>query len=478
MTFFVLGLNHETAPVAVRQAFALDAEAQRHLYRTLARSQDAELILLSTCNRTEAYLYGTTADVLALRKAMSHRAGTDWPEDASFLYEDEDAVRHVLQVTAGLRSMVLGDAQILAQVKDAYRLADDENCVDTLMHRLMHTAFRTAKRVISETALTSGTASVASAAVAAARDYFAQHALPGLTGRRVLLVGAGQMGQLALEALASYGLAETVVVNRSPERAQTLADKMGARTVAWAERHAAVQDADVVLVATGAPEPVLTAEHLPARPDAPTSTLLLDIAVPRNVDPALDTQPGYAVIDLDTLNARCDQARTRRRSDVPEAAAICEEALNEYVTWVFHQQGLQPAIQAIRETFEAIRVQEIERHHHRFSETDRDQLDRITRSILQKLLAVPIVRLKSVDPDSIDFVRGIKLLHGLFSRPTCEDESAQQAQQQDVTLKGARQVNSPGRCPFETHDGALSEDVEETLRAALRLPSSDADAEQ
>jgi glutamyl-tRNA reductase len=339
----------------------------------------------------------------------------------------------------------------------------------------MHTAFRTAKRVISETALTSGTASVASAAVAAAREYFDRQGLPGLAGRRALLVGAGQMGQLALEALISHGLTEIVVTNRSPERAQTLADKMGAHTVTWQDRYAAVQAADVVLVATGAPEPILVADQLPARPDASTPTLLLDIAVPRNVDPALDAQPGYAVIDLDALDARRAHARAQRRADVPEAEAICEEGLNEFVTWVFHQQGLQPAIQAIRETFETIRVQEIERHHHRFSETDRADLDRITKSILQKLLAVPIVRLKSVDPDSIDFVRGIKLLHGLFSRPTCEDESAQQAQQQDVTLKGARQVNSPGRCPFETHDGASADDAEETLRDALRLPSDAAD---
>ncbi len=469
MTFFAFGLNFEKAPVKVREVFALDAEAKRAFYRALRLSENAELIVLSTCNRTEVYLYGDETDVAQVQAALCRRADTVWPPDAAFLVRDEDAVLHVLQVASGLRSQVLGDAQILAQMKEAYRIAVEEDGVKTVMHRLLHTAFRAAKRVIHETDLSSGAASVSSVAVAAARRHF--EAEGGLTGRRVLLVGAGQMGRLVLEVLRADAPAAVAVTNRSAERAAEVAEAAGAACITWENRYAAIAEADVVVVATGAAVPVLHAAALSSAEGR--NVLLIDLAVPRNVDPAADALPGYTVLDLDALTACIEQAEQSRRAEIPAAEQICEEALAEFVAWVFHQQALQPTIYAIREMFEGVRQQEVARHQSRFAEADREEIDRLTQSIVQKLLAVPIVRLKSVEPESIDFVRGVHLLNALFARPDCEDapqpaptpEASPRLSQKSLPRLG------PAQCPLDEHAAAQPEmqPAEALLRQALRL---------
>jgi len=421
MTFFAFGINFETAPVDVRGAFALKEESLRTIYRRAAVSGSTEFVILSTCNRTEAYLFGSEADVDTVKTVLTEEVGQAWPEANAFQYRDENAVRHLLHVTAGLRSMVPGDAQILAQVKEAYRIAVEEDRVGTVLHRLIHSSFRAAKRVASETELSSGAASISSAAVAMARTCFEAEGRPGLEGCRALLVGTGQMGRLALQALNRYDLAALAVTNRSRERAQMAAEVAGAHVVEWDALHEAVAGFDVVIVATGAEEPVLWADRLPRKSEHDRKTLIIDIAVPRNVQSAVGEIPGYTVLELDAIQAWTQHVERTRRAEIPRAEEICEETLAEFVSWMFHQQALQPAIQAIRDTFDHIRLQEIERHQHRFSSADYETLDRLTRSIMQKLLAVPIVRLKSTDPESIDFVRGVKLLQHLFSRPGCEE---------------------------------------------------------
>lgn len=451
MTFFAFGINHETAPVEVREAFAVSENAQRAFYRQLNLPASSELILLSTCNRTEVYLFGTEADVAAATDLLSTSVGQPWPQSQSFLYQDEAAVRHLLGVACGLRSMVLGDAQILAQVKGAYQIAVEEERVGTVLHRLVHSTFHAAKRVASETALSSGAASVSSAAVAMARTALEDAGRGGLDGAGVLVLGTGKMGRLALQSLSRFGLRRLSVANRSRETAAVVAEVAGADVVDWESRHAAASAADVVIVATGADKPVLCADRLATKGAHDLHTLLIDIAVPRNVEQAVASLPGYTVLELDALQAWTHQVERTRRAEVPHAEQICEELLAEFVTWMFHQQALQPVIETIRDTFDSIRLQEIERHQHRFASADYAELDRLTRSIMQKLLAIPIVRLKSVDPESIDFVRGIRLLQHLFSRPGCEGAplSARPglAEQAPVSLEKAV-------CPVDEH-GAL-----------------------
>lgn len=464
MTFHAIGLNHEHASVEQADAFALSAEAQASMYESLLLSDDGEVVVLSTCNRTEAYLYGTDTDVQRVVKALERTVDAPWPAEDAFRYRDEAAVRHVLQVTAGLRSMILGDSQILAQVKTAYQRAVDAHQVHSLLHRLMHTAFRAAKRVSTETTLMEGAASISTAAVEMARQHLRNRpASVSLDDASVLLVGAGKMGRLALNALPGPAPGALFVTNRSPDRARAVADTFDAEVVDWDERHAQLRTADLVVVATGAPHPIVQTDALPgARPS--TDTLLVDIARPRNVEPGVGEVPGYEVCDLDDLNTWTDTVQARRASSVPEAEAICEELLSDFVTWVFHQQALQPAIQAIRETFDAIREQEVERHAHR-TDMDRSEVEQLTKSIMQKLLAVPIVRLKNVDPDSIDFVQGIKLLHALFAPSEEEGRTLQEAgREAQPSLSEA-----PSDCPYLTHDPGEAEDKGEAIDEALRM---------
>jgi len=499
-TFHAFGLNHQTASVAASEAFALSGEAQRRVhtaFRAGAGAADGdgpELVLLSTCNRTEAYLYGADEDAERLRGLLACEAGRGWPgAEETFHRTDEAAVRHVLEVTAGLRSLVPGDAQILAQVKNAYRRAVEADAIGAVGHRLMHTAFRAAKRVRSETSLSSGAASVSTAAVALAEDFFRKRRPDGWTDRRVLLVGAGKMGRLALEALADRtgdraALASMAVTNRSPERAAEAARAFsGAETVPWGERHAAAARADLVIVATGAEEPTLCAEALPERPsaaDGDPATLVVDIARPRNADPAVAERSGFALRDMDELHGWVRDTRAARRDARPQGEAICREETSEFVSWVFHQEAMQPAIQAIRSTFESIRQQEIDRHAHRFADADAEDLERLTQSILQKVLAVPIVRLKGAGAESMDFTRGIRLLETLFSQPGCEDDEemgeATGSEKADANGDGngdARPVDAPARCPFETHQpsGADPRPTDELLDAldepALQAPA-------
>ena len=464
MRFYAVGLNHECASLERTEAFALDADEQEALYSNLSMSPNAEGVVLSTCNRTEAYIHGTKADVRQMKALLGQAAGEQWPSDVAFQVQDEAAVRHVLQVTSGLRSVVLGERQIFAQMKTAYERAVDADAVHSLMHRLLHTAFRAAKRVSSETGLSRGAASVSTAAVEMARhDFGAREEAGPLSEAEVVLVGAGKMGRLALEALVDEAPEGLTVVNRSPDRAEELAMSFGGDSKPWADRHETVAGADLALVATGAPEPILTAASLPSPKKGPT--LVVDVTMPRNVEPDVSDRAGYRVYDLDDLEEWTATVQEERAAAIPEAEAICEELLDDFVTWVFHQQALQPAIQAIRDTFDTIRQQEVERHAHR-TDMDRAEVERLTESIMQKLLAVPIVRLKNVDPDSIDFVQGIELLRALFA-PSEDDggRSLSEASDDDHPSLG----DAPSRCPYLTHDSAPDDPETQDVQKALRM---------
>lgn len=428
MPFFAFGVNFETAPVAVRERFALRPDTQRQLHHFFQQQSAAELVLLSTCNRTEAYLYGTEQDVARVKSLLGEFVGAPWPERAAFQVEDEAAVAHIFRVSVGLSSQVLGDAQIFAQMKEAYRIAVEAGRVETVMHRLMHTAFRAARRVSYETKLAQGIGSVAHLAVAAAADRFIRRG-QSLAQARILILGAGEMAEAALRQFVTQTLGHVMLTNRTQAHAAPLAEQFGVELIPWEDRHEVAAGADVVLVATGASEHVLNATAFYPQGEV----LLLDISMPRNVDPLLAEKPGCTLLDLDALKPLRNTLDTDRLEAVPAAEAICAEVLAEFVTWVFHQEALQPTIQSLRDTFEAIRQQEIERHHHRFSEADREQLDRLTRSIMQKLLAVPIVRLKSSDPESLSFAEGIRLLNELFARPGCEEESVANAGESGVS---------------------------------------------
>ena len=415
MKFYAFGLNHETASLKVRAPFAFSDAGRERVYRAVKLSPEAEFVLLTTCNRTEVYLYGMPEDVGQITHVLEEVAKVQWPDAQTFLVEDEEAVRHVIQVTAGLRSQVLGDRQIFAQVKEAYREAIEAGSVRAIMHRLMHAAFRAARRVLNETNLSPVEASVAHLAIALAKAR-------GIYQAPIVVLGAGEMARNVLEGARELSPEQIVLLNRTPEKAQALAERYSRIQVApWEERYTYVAMNPLTIVATGALHPVLRADALPAHA---RQALLVDLAIPRNIDPAIEERQDYEVYDLDRLKASRLRLHKYEAPEIQTAERICEEQLEDFVTWYFHQQALQPAIQTLRDTFEQIRLQEIERHAHRFKSVDREELDVLTRSIMQKLLAIPVVRLKDVVSDSLSLAQRISLLNELFSRPDCEENTS------------------------------------------------------
>ena len=455
MHFFSFGINHHDAAIVQRDAYVLGEADIRALYRSVEVSSDAEYVLISTCNRTECYLHGVEADVRAIQTGIGSCANEPWPADAAFLLRDEEAVRHVLRVASGLDSMVLGDGQILGQVKEAYRLAVEEERVAAVLHRLMHTAFATAKRVLNETTIARGHASVAGTAVSIVQEALAKRE-DAETVYSVLVVGAGKMGRLVVEALADNEDAQISLTNRSCERANEVIERYpNLISVDWQDRYRALGEAHAVIVASAAASYVLEEAGVPIQaPGTVAQTLIVDLSIPRNADPAIGALHGYQLYDLDSLQSMIEDVVDLRRADIVPANGICDEMLADFVSWFFHHQAMQPAIHAILETFDEIRKQEIERHHHRFGEADYGQLDRITRSIMQKVLAVPVVRLKNVGPDNVDYVHGIKLLQLLFARESCEDPVSQFEELPESVLEllskpeGA-DLSKLASCPFE-----------------------------
>ncbi len=476
MQFFSFGINHHQVSLELRDRFAASEQDLKTLYRKTEVSDSAEYVVISTCNRTECLLYGEPSDVHKIQLALSEYAGEPWPLKA-FLYQDEAAIMHIFEVTAGLNSLVVGDAQILGQVKDAYRIAVDEEQVGAVLHRLLHTAFSTAKRVVSETDLTSGTSSIAGTAVS-----IALHALHArriaLDDARWLVVGAGHMGHLVIDALQKVEGGQVRVANRSVERAKALKGHFpDVEMLPWHNLYEGIASADVVIVASGAQDYIINPEELVIR-DEGKLTLMIDIAVPRNINPSVADVAGYHVFDLDSLKKQIDTVITHRKEAMPDARDICKEMLADFVSWCFHHQAMQPAIHAILDTFENIRQQEIERHVHRFVDADLKQLDRITKSIMQKVLAVPVVRLKNVGPDNIDYVNGIKLLQTLFARTSCEGPDLKQLNHSKLMLDAishpeAASLASLAACPFDENESSVqtrtkNENVDRVLNLGTR----------
>lgn len=321
----VVGLNYQTAPVEVRERAAVRAGEEGALLEHLSRHA-AEVMLLATCNRTEVYLAGLCGDaVAAFEGAWGHTL-----EDHLYVYKGEDAVRHLYRVTAGLDSMVLGETQIQGQVKRAWQAASERGLSGTLLNKIAQGALAAGKRVRTETGLSDKVVSVSSAAV-----ELAQAALGGLTGRTALILGAGETAELTLTHLRAAGIEDVIVVNRTAERARQLAEKLGGRACPQEALHAALPEADVVIASSAAPHYVVgppgVAAALAARPGR--EMVLIDISVPRILDPGIAGVPGAHLLNLDDLSAVVGRNLQSRRAALPQAEAIVRELGSDLSRW-------------------------------------------------------------------------------------------------------------------------------------------------
>ncbi len=416
----VVGLSHRTAPVALRERLAVPPEGAASELRTLMDTGAfREGMLVSTCNRVE--VYGTATDPVAAGRAVRAHLGERAQPDAvgGFLYEHwgTDAVRHAFRVAASLDSMVVGEPQILGQVKNAYSTASAAGAIGPLLGRCFSHAFGVAKRVRSETGIAAGAVSVSSIAVELTRKIFGR-----LEGRRVLLVGAGKMGEAAASKLAKLG-ARLVVINRSPERAQQLARACGGEPRGHEALASELVAADVVVTSTSSHRFVITAEmmHDVVRGRRRRPLFLIDIAVPRDVDPRAHDMDNVFLYDVDDLSQVANENLAARQREADAAEAIVAAEVAQFERWR-RSLDLTPTIVAIRERFQAVVRAELERTLPRLSglgDKDRRALDAMCNAMVNKLLHKPLTELKE-QADSPDGPRLIDAARRLFDLPQAE----------------------------------------------------------
>lgn len=401
MPLAVCGLNHRTAPLAVRERFAIGRAAlPAAIARVRAYPGAEEVVLLSTCNRTELYVVVDRPD-RPLTEWLGALASAGGAEDAAahfYVLRERDAVRHLFRVASGLDSLVLGEAQIQGQVRDAYAAAADVEtpagpAVGPRLHRCFQHALFVGGRVRNETEVGWGAASIATAALELARKIFGS-----LRGRRALVLGAGEMSELVLACFRAEGVDSTVVASRTYERAAALARRWGGDAATLAALPELLRGVDLVLCSTAAPHPVLTEERFreafPEEPDHPLC--ILDLAVPRDVAPAIGRFRNVFLYDLDDLQRIVEAALDRRRDAVPQAEAIIAEEVEAFWSWYTALDAV-PTIRALRDWAEELRRAEVETVLRRLphaDETVRAALEQLSRSLVQKLLHRPTVRLR------------------------------------------------------------------------------------
>ena len=393
-----LGVSHHTAPVAVRERLALTPRASDELLQELcATGSIDEAVAISTCNRTEIYLVAgdPVRAESELLSSLARRAGIRPTELAPIVYSPRncDAARQLYRVTAGLDSMIVGEAEVQGQVRRAYEAALAAGTTGPLTNRLFGAALQAGKRVRTETGLGRQKVSVSTVAVGLARDVVGD-----LSFRTVVIVGAGETAELTARALATQGVTTAFVANRHADRAHALADRFGGAVVSLHELPDLLERADIVVTSTASPHPIIEAEALEAvmaaRGARPLA--LIDIAVPRDVEPACRQLEGVAVYDIDDLQAVVARNLEVRAAERGNAEAVVEEEIQRFAQWM-GQLDVMPTIAALRELGVEIVDQVLAENEGRWegvTPRDRARIEAVARSVMQRLLHEPTIRLK------------------------------------------------------------------------------------
>jgi glutamyl-tRNA reductase len=422
VSIVVIGLNHRSTPLDLLERMTIgDAALPKALHDLISRTDVTEAVVLSTCNRTEVYavaerFHGAYRDVRDFLAEVAFLAPEDF-SDHLYTHYDAPAVTHLFGVAAGLDSAVLGESEILGQVKAAWDRARAEGTAGPALNLLFRHALEAGKRARTETSIARHTTSVSQAAVALAADR-----LGGLAGRRVLVLGAGEMGEAMVQGLAKAGVADVAIANRTWDRAVDLAGRVEGRAVRLHEVPQAIADVDVLLTSTGAAAPLLEADDLQrivsARAGRPL--LIVDIAVPRDVDPAVGRLEGVTLLDMDDLRAFADAGAVARTREVASVRRLLDEEVDRYLGATSARE-VAPMIVALRGRAEEVRLAELERFRQRLEGLDAAQLDAVeglTRGILSKLLHEPSVALK----DAAGSPKGDRLISSLRELFALEDD--------------------------------------------------------
>jgi glutamyl-tRNA reductase len=422
----LLGVSFKTAPVAVRERLAMtDTGAAEFLAEAAAEATVEEAAVISTCNRTEVYLVSPNpvAAESAVLGLLANRAGIRPTELAEIIYAPRncDAARQLYRVAAGLESMIVGEAEVQGQVRRAHELALRTGTSGPMLNRLFGAALQTGKRVRSETTISEGRASVSSVAV-----RLAQEVIGDLRSRHVVIIGAGETSELTAQALAEQGVATVFLANRRADRARSIAARFGGQVVSLHDLPEQLERADIVVSSTASPHPIVGAaeleEVMATRRGRPL--LLIDIAVPRDIEAACGDVEDVALYDIDDLQGVVAHTLTNRSGAALIGEEIVEEEIRRFARWM-GQQDVLPTVAALREHGRDIVERVLAENSGRWEgATDRDlaRVDAIARAVMQRLLHEPTIRMRESGHGRVALVRE---LFGLVDRPAQEQEPAQ-----------------------------------------------------
>jgi glutamyl-tRNA reductase len=405
--FCVVGVNHWEATIEVRERFSLSDHQKQSLLEGAQREGISSLFVISTCNRTEIFAQDATPQELIRLLVTYTNASLDEFHTYGFEKAGKKAVEHLFHVTVGLDSQILGDLQIVKQVKEGYEMASEFGVVDGELHRLMQHVFRAHKRSRNETSLGEGAATTAYAAV-----QFAKKTFDTLQDKNILLVGTGKIGKVTCKNLVSLGARKVTLVNRTRDRAEFIADRFNLDVADMERLPSEISEADLVIVATGANEPIIAMEHMQPAIEASSFKVMLDLSVPRNIDPEIANLEFVDLANMDFLTDVTDEAYQKREENIPLVKKIVDDELFDYQNWL-SKQKVVPTIKALTNKFDAIREDEFEFFKNKISDSDRDKVENLTR-IVNKIAAYSIEHLR----DHHESEEVAKVVHDMFKLET------------------------------------------------------------
>jgi len=407
---FIIGVNHKTAPVEIREQLAFSGDGHLPLQELLAATGASEGCILSTCNRVEIITVCQDAEQspAALRRFLFGKTSLseDEAQKYSYLHQGAEAITHLFRVGASLDSMIVGEPQILGQLKQAYKIASEEKCTGAILNRFLHKSFSVAKRIRTETSIGSNAVSISYAAVEMARKIFGD-----LNGKVVMLVGAGEMAELAAEHLINQGVGQVVVVNRTFERAVKLARQFNGKAAGLDELISQLEDVDILISSTGAPGLVLKKDDVKPvmRQRHNRPLFLIDIAVPRDLDPELNKLDNVYLYDIDDLQQVVDINKAERDKEAARGESIVAEEVMKFRQWLEGME-ISPTIVALRGKVDSICQAELARtlgNLKGLSANDRVAIEKMAWAMANKMLYDPIRYLKAEERHNFD--KGMKL---------------------------------------------------------------------
>jgi len=391
--FKSVSISHRTAPLTIREMVALNEEESKAF---AIKCKDlfglSELLIVSTCNRTELY-YTTQANISEdLVKALLIEKGieisTEFLNYFKHLNETEDSLRYLFEVATGLQSKVVGDLQIPNQIKKAYQLAADLNLAGPYLHRLMHTIFYSNKRVAQETSFRDGAASVSYATVALAEEL--SQAIPQ---PKVLILGLGEIGLDVCKNMEEKDFAEFTVMNRTQEKAEKIAQGMPFRVAPFADLWEEISKADIIISSVRTENPIITLDEI-KKLQVLSFKYFIDLSVPRSIEDGIEKNPGILLYNIDSLKERADEALAARMASVPDVRVIIEESIISFNDWS-KEMEVSPTIHKLKSALESIRKEEINRHIKGLNKDEIEKLEKITANLVQKIMKQPILHLKA-----------------------------------------------------------------------------------